>query len=110
MQITIETILAIFGGIACISAGISQIIKLFSPFKKLKGRVESLEQKKDNDYTRLGKIENKIDKMDDAEKIIMQSMAVLLNHEITGNGVEKLKEQREILENFLIFRDKDAGQ
>lgn len=83
---------------------------MFSPFKKLKGRVESLEQKKDNDYTRLGKIENKIDKMNDAEKIIMQSMVVLLNHEITGNGIDKLKEQREIVENFLIFQNEDAGQ
>lgn len=48
--------------------------------------------------------------MNDAEKIIMQSMVVLLNHEITGNGIDKLKEQREIVENFLIFQNEDAGQ
>lgn len=101
-EITVQTILALFGGITCIVGGISAIAKLFSPFKELKTRLDEHEQKLNKDYDRLNSVCDAIQDIEESNKVICKSILVLLNHQVTGNGIDKLKEQRDNLEQYLI--------
>ena len=102
IDITVQTILAFFGGVTCIVGGVSALAKLFNPIKKLKEKVEEHEHKLSNDYVRMNSLDGLMKEVENSNEVICQSLFVLLNHEITGNSVDKLKEQRDRLEEYLI--------
>lgn len=102
LAITFQTLLAIFGAITAIAAGSSAIAKMFSPFKELQKTVREHGE-------RLRKGDEKFDAMEElmtkqlaTQRMICKSLLVIMNHEITGNGIEKLKDQQEELQRFLI--------
>ena len=91
----------ILGFCALVTAlwGIWKIIKeLKKPNANLKETVAKHDMLLDNDNRRLKAIE-------DSNKMILQSLLVIINHDITGNGIEKMKEAREELQEFLINKD-----
>lgn len=91
----------ILGFCALVTAlwGIWKIIKeLKKPNANLKETVAKHDMLLDNDNKRLKAIE-------DSNKMILQSLLVIINHDITGNGIEKMKEAREELQEFLINKD-----
>ena len=102
IKITIQTVLTFLGGVAGIVAGVSAITKLFNPFKDLKKRIDEHERKLSNDHLRMNNMDKTMCEVEESNKVICKSLLVLLNHEITGNGVDKLKLQRDALEQFLI--------
>lgn len=53
------------------------------------------ERKLNNDDKRLKEIEQ-------TDKLILQSLLVIINHDITGNGIDNLKDTRDELQEFLI--------
>lgn len=76
--------------------GIWKIIKeLKKPNDDLKKMVADHEKLLSADDARLEEIEK-------SNKMILQSLLVIINHNITGNGVEKMKEARSDLEEYLI--------
>ena len=91
----IETILAICGGISIIGGTGAVIVKVIKPAFHLTARVQKLEEHSDKDYKRLVALEN-------MQKQQSKSLAALLNHQITGNGVEAMKQIRdELLESII---------
>lgn len=102
ITITIETILAIFGGLICISGGVSVVVKLFNPFKKLKAQVQEHEDKLSSDFQKFENLNADIEEIKESERVICRSLMLIINHDITGNGVDKLKQQRDNLEQHLI--------
>lgn len=91
----------ILGFCALVTAlwGIWKIIKeLKKPNANLKETVAKHDMLLNNDNKRLKTIE-------DSNKMILQSLLVIINHEITGNGIEKMKEAREELQEFLINKN-----
>ena len=102
LQITIQTILTFFGGVTLIMGGISALAKLFDPFKKLKVKVNEHECKRNDDFNRMGKMDEAIERIENSNEIICESLFALLNHEITGNSVDKLIKQRDNLQKYLI--------
>lgn len=99
---TIQVILSIFGGITCIGGGISFILKLLSPYKQLKLKVEEHENKLQNDYQKFEELNTAMNGIEKSNRVICKSLMVLMNHEITGNSIDKLKEQKDALEEYLI--------
>ena len=95
LMITMQTMLSIFGGLAIIVAGIGSITKMFSPFKELKMKVDEHE-------TALTDMKKELDKQSGMQREICKSLVVMMNHEITGNNIDKLKQQQEDLQKFLI--------
>ena len=88
----------IMGFCALVTAlwGIWKIVKeIKKPNEDLKKTVEKHEQLLTNDNTRLEDIEN-------SNKMMLQCLLVMINHNITGNGIDKLKETRDELQEFLI--------
>ena len=101
-KLFIQVVLFIFGGVSVIAGGVSAIIKLFSPIRKLRERVEKTEECLHNDFEKFVKLEGENKAIEESNKEICKVLLVLLNHEITGNSIDKLKEQRDELEKFLI--------
>ena len=59
--------------------------------KKVKLHDELL--KKDNE---------RLKEMETSNKLILQCLLIIINHDITGNGIEKMKETRDELQEYLI--------
>lgn len=82
-------------------AGLWGLWKIVKEAKKpnddLKAKVEKHDQFLDKDNKRLEEVEA-------SNQMILQSLLVIINHEITGNGVEKMKTVRDSLEEYLIKR------
>lgn len=78
--------------------GLWKIVKeARKPNDDLKAKVEKHDQLLDKDNKRLEAVET-------SNRMILQSLLVIINHEITGNGVEKMKTVRDSLEEYLIKR------
>ena len=78
--------------------GLWKIVKeARKPNDDLKAKVEKHDRLLDKDNKRLEEIES-------SNQMILKSLLVIINHEITGNGVEKMKDVRDSLEEYLIKR------
>ena len=78
--------------------GLWKIVKeARKPNDDLKAKVEKHDRLLDKDNKRLEAVEA-------SNRMILQSLLVIINQEITGNGVEKMKTVRDSLEEYLIKR------
>ncbi|CCY96845.1 uncharacterized protein BN514_01228 [Ruminococcus sp. CAG:17] len=76
--------------------GIWKIIKeLRKPNEDLRLTVKKHSELLDNDNRRLKNSE-------ETNRKILQCLLVIINHEITGNGIDKMKETRDALQEYLI--------
>lgn len=76
--------------------GVWKIVKeIKKPNDDLKEKVTEHDMLLDNDDRRLASIE-------ESNKMTLQCLLVIINHEITGNGIEKMKAARDELQEFLI--------
>lgn len=76
--------------------GVYKIIKeVRKPSKDLQEEVNKHANLLDTDNTRLKEVEN-------SNKMILQCLLVIINHDITGNGIDKLKSTRDKLQEYLI--------
>ncbi len=76
--------------------GIVKIIKeIKKPSDDLKETVDHHGECLHNDKIR-------IDSMEQEQRLICRSLLAMINHELTGNSVDKLKEMRDDLQNYLI--------
>ena len=66
-----------------------------APNDELRAEVDRHDQRLDNDNIRLKEVEN-------SNQMILKCMLVIINHEITGNGIDKMKEARDDLQEYLI--------
>lgn len=90
----------LLGFFALVSAtwGFIRIIKeIKKPSDDLKEQVAAHESYLKSDNLRLKEVE-------DSNKLILQSLLVIINHDITGNGIDKLKETRTNIQEYLINR------
>lgn len=91
----LQQILAICGAISIIGGAGAVIYKVIHPAFKFKNRVEKLEDHSEKDYKRIVAIE-------EMQRQQSKSLAALLNHQITGNGIENMKKIRdELLESII---------
>lgn len=93
--VTSEQIVYICGLIAALW-GVWKIVKeLKKPNDDLKAAVQKHTELLDNDNRRLKEYK-------ESNHMILQCLLVIINHEITGNGIENLKHARDDLQEFLI--------
>lgn len=90
-----QTLLSICGAVSIVGGAGAIIVKVIKPALKLSKRVEQLEQYNQADYQRLKALE-------EMQKQQSKSLAAMLNHQITGNGIENMKKIRdELLESII---------
>lgn len=93
--ITSDQILGICGLVAALW-GTWKIVKEWKkPSDDLKAKVDEHEESLAKDHERLKRIE-------ESDKMMLQCLLVIINHDITGNGIENLKSVRDELQEFLI--------
>ena len=93
--ITSEQIIYVCGLVAAIWGVVKIIKELRKPSDDLRDKVEKHDRLLDKDNQRIHKIE-------ESNQLILRCMLDLINHEITGNGIEKMKKTRDDLQEFLI--------
>jgi len=80
----------------CALYGFWKIVKeLKKPNDDMKKEVAKHSELLNNDNERLKDIE-------ESNKMILQCLLVTINHDITGNGIDRMKEARDELQEFLI--------
>lgn len=78
--------------------GVWKIVKeIKKPNEDMKAMVDKHSRILDNDNNRLKEVES-------SNQMTLKCLSVIINHEITGNGIDKMKEVREELQNYLINR------
>lgn len=87
-------IVVFVGGILAIIAQIKNLRKPSSDFAHWRIQTDT---KLDNDNKRLKTLE-------EGNRALCRGMLALLNHEITGNSIEKLKDAQTGINNYLIER------
>ena len=76
--------------------GIWKIVKeIRKPNDDLKETVAKHDDLLDKDNKRLMEIEG-------SNRMILKCLLVIINHDITGNGIEKMKQARDEIQEFLI--------
>lgn len=80
-------------------AGLWSVVKIIKEIRKpnddLKKTVDRHGELLDNDNKRLNKHE-------ESNHMILKCLLVIINHEITGNGIETMKEARDDLQKYLV--------
>lgn len=106
LPIVWKMILGICAMIAAVGGAVAIIVKVFTPIKDMKKDLEALKQLHKNDQKgNEAKFEQdfkEIEKLEKANHHICQCMLALMDHEITGNSIERLKNARDELHLFLI--------
>ncbi|MBQ9567646.1 MAG: hypothetical protein IJR31_06180 [Lachnospiraceae bacterium] len=110
-------VMAVCGGIVAISAAVVVILKVIdhfkAPDKKQDERIKTLEKEVEeinirlragdsrfeSDTQRVGKLESKMNK---TNKIIIESLQVLIEHDIDGNNNDGLKQMKHKLDAYLL--------
>lgn len=90
-------LLAIFGSINIIGGAIKTFKEWLKPATDMNARLKTVETNQKNDYKQLNDLE-------DAEKLLLKALNVLLEHEISGNHIEKLQEVQNEINEYLINR------
>lgn len=91
----VQSVLSICGAVSILGGAGAVIIKVIRPAFKLSKRVAQLEEYNTKDYKRLQSLE-------EMQKQQSKCLAAMLNHEITGNGIETMKKIRdELLESII---------
>lgn len=86
----IQTILSICGAVSLMGGAGAVIVKIIKPAFQLTKRVSQLEVYNEKDYKRLQSLE-------EMQKQQSKCLAAMLNHQITGNGIDHMKEIRDDL-------------
>lgn len=92
---TLQVLLSVCGGISIIGGALSIIHKWIYPAIKIEKRVTQLEEYNKKDYLRLQSLEK-------MQKEQSKCLAAMLNHQITGNGIETMKKIRDDLLESII--------
>ena len=97
MEFTITSgqILWLCGFIGAIWGVVKIVKELRKPSKELMDMVKLHDDLLKKDNERLREIET-------SNKMVLQCLLIIINHDITGNGIEKMKEVRDELQDFLI--------
>lgn len=91
----VQILLSICGAVSIVGGAGAVIIKVIAPAFRLSKRVERLEEFNEKDFQRLQSLE-------EMQKQQSKCLAAMLNHEITGNGIESMKKIRdELLESII---------
>lgn len=91
----IQLFLSICGGISIVGGACAVIWKVIAPAWNLNKRVVNVEQRDSEIFERLKTVE-------DMQKVQSRCLAAMLDHMITGNGIEHMKDIKDDLLTSII--------
>lgn len=90
-------ILVICGAITLVGGAVAVIAKWISPIKRLTNRILKLEEHTQENYCTLNKIAEN-------QSVMIETLLYLLNSQISGNDIDKVKEIRNKIISHLAKR------
>lgn len=92
------------GQILGVLALIGSIYTVYKFFKELdKPREDKFKQIEENTKN-LEEDNKRLNELESSNKMILQCLLVILNHDITGNGIENMKKTRDELQEYLVHK------
>lgn len=85
--------------ICTLVATVWAVYKIYKEIKKPNDCIQTMVKKHDE---KLKTEDTRLNEQEETNRMILQCMLDLINHEITGNSIDKLKERRDCLQEFLI--------
>lgn len=80
-------------------AGLWGVWKIVKELKKPSDDMKAVVQK----HTELLEKDNRrLKEYEESNQMVLKCLLVIINHEITGNGIEKMRETRDKLQEFLV--------
>ena len=92
-----EKLLVLAAAIVLLGNMLKTLNAWINPFKKIVDKVDEHEAKLNND-------DKRITQQDNDMQMMLKCMFVLMNHDIDGNGVDKLKATRDELQEYITNR------
>ena len=80
------------------------ILSLAKNWRDLRKPSEDQQKWRRDTDAKLNKDEKRISSLEEGNKALCQGMLAMLNHEITGNSVDKLRKAQETMQEYLINR------
>lgn len=91
----VQTFLSVCGAVSIVGGAGAVVVKVIKPAFRMTKRVERLEEYNEKDY-------KSIKALEEMQKQQSKCLAAMLNHQITGNGIESMKKIRdELLESII---------
>ena len=85
-------------------AFVSAIYGAYKIVKELKKPSDNLKEEVDRHATLLDTDNKRLQEIESSNKMILQTLLAIINHDITGNGIDKMKKIRDDLQEYLIER------
>lgn len=102
-----ERLMAIGGAIVLRGNVASVLCKILKPVITTSKRIDQLEEFAKNDNEKIKKLESQNKELKEMNIAIIKSCYYILNHMITGNGVDKMTKTRDSLVDLLTDFDFD---
>lgn len=83
---------------------ITLIWAVYKIVKEIRKPRDDVKKRLDQHDQFLNSDNKKLKEIEESNHMVLQCLLVLINHSITGNGIEKMKEARDQLQEFLINR------
>ena len=85
-------------------AFVSAIYGVYKIIKELKKPSDNLKEEVDRHAALLDTDNKRLQEIESSNKMILQTLLAIINHDITGNGIDKMKKIRDDLQEYLIER------
>lgn len=90
--------------LAALVVFVSGIMGLIKNWRDLRKPSDDLVKWRRETDDKLAKDNKRISSLEDGNKALCQGMLAMLNHEITGNSIDKLRKAQENMNDYLINR------
>lgn len=101
-----QAILAICAAVSVIAVAVGHVIKAVNaakaPGQKTQDRIKALEDKSEKYDEFFRKDKERLDAIEEGNRVTQKAILALLSHGIDGNDVESMKKAKEELQQFLI--------
>jgi len=104
----VKIILSVCGGITAVGAAITVLAKVWSrikaPSKKFDERLSAVEKKIEEHKGYFSNDNDRLDILEEGNKVTQRALLALLSHGIDGNDVEGMRKAKAELQDYLIAR------
>lgn len=100
--VTYEALIWICGFIITLGGATAVISRWLAPIKNLIKRVDDIELEVKNQKTFQNGDHDRIKDVETGNEKICKCVLAIINHELTGNSVDKMREARDEMQNYLI--------
>lgn len=104
IAVTWQTVTTIAAGLIILFQLGKWIISLGNPFITLKKRIDRHDDFLAKDKDRLDNVDRSIQQIDEGLSVVGLAIAEMMSHEISGNDIGKLKQQKEKVETYFYGR------